>query len=193
MRIGTLSVIMAAVGLAAPAAAHAADKKVAVVDVKAAMKASTHWKQAVSTLEKEKGKREETLKTAQDELKSRLDALAVQEGVMAPKIFNQKMAQLEEDKQKLAQEFMVNQQQLTMIEKSLASQMIKRIESIVRDLAARQKYMLIVDLGDESQPNVLYAKKGIDITNKVVAGYKKAFGEQPLRVPDLSKVQAPQR
>lgn len=181
-RIGMIACLFSMV-LAGPAA-YAADP-VAVVNVKEAMKATKHWKQALSTLEKEKKTLEGSLEKDRKALKDKFEALKVQKDVLAPQNYQEKVKELETDQSKLANQFMVSQQKLAMLEKGFAGQLIKRIEAVVRSIAQQQRFMMIVDKGEEGSPNVLYAKSGTDITKMVIAAYGKAFGDKPLETPRL--------
>ena len=182
-RIGKVLWLTAAALVVAPTGALAAGQEVAVVDVKEAMKATKHWKQALAKLEKEKGSLEKTLEAKRNALKERAEGIMAQKAVLAPKNFEEKATELELDKNKLAQEFLRSQQQLQALEQGYAGQLIKRIEAVVRQIAFENKYLVIVDAGDEAQPNVLYAKRGIDITKKVIKAYAKNFGDKPLQQP----------
>ena len=182
MRIGTILCFVTAAMLAAPSLAMAAGD-VAVVDVQNAMRQTNHWKDALKKLEKQKATLEKDLEKDRKKLKGKYDALEAQKGVLQAKTFDEKLKKLEEEKAKLAQKFYLSQQQLANTEKAYAAQLIKRIEAIVRALAQQKDYLVIVDQGDEAQPNVLYAKKGADITKTVIKKYADVFAKQPLQDP----------
>ncbi|MEM7675122.1 MAG: OmpH family outer membrane protein [Myxococcota bacterium] len=173
---------------AAPAAALAKKKELVVVDVKKAMQSTKQWKEALKTLEKEKKDLEASLEKRRLKLREEAKNLEAQKAVLAPKVYNSKIEELDGKKQQLAQELMISQQKLAYLEKGYAGQLLKRIDLVVRRLARDNDYRMIVDAGEEGAPNVLYAKKGVDVTKKVIASYKKNFGETP-----LTEVQLPQQ
>ncbi len=192
IRFGTfMSLGVLALLVATPTAAIAQTRGVATVDVKGAMKATKHWKEAFDALTKKKTELETKLEKTRTELKGKVDALVVQRDVLAPVMFREKMGELEKERVALAQELYRSQQILALMERELAGQMVKRIELVVRGLALEKELLLIVDSGDENQPNVLYQKKGTDITKTVVESYEKLFGDKPLRVPEFPEAPPP--
>ena len=76
---------------------------------------------------------------------------------------------------------MANQQQLSILEKKVTDQMLTRLEAIVREVAAQGDYSFVFDAGSDEKPNVLHAKRSIDITKQVIKLYKKHFGDKPLK------------
>ena len=193
-RIGFFMALLAGVAtfsVVAPSRASAA-QKVAVVDVKRAMEATDHWKKAVAKLKVEKESREKSLEETRVGLKSKYEALLAQKELLTKENFETKARALETEQAQLARTFMVRQQELVYLEKAYYTQMIKRIESVVRQLAFEDKYLVIVDSGDESSPNVLYAKKGIDVTKKVIKSYNKLFSGKPLQEPKIPSAPAGQ-
>ena len=170
--------------MAVPATVYAADP-VAVVNVKEAMKATKHWKQALSALEKEKKTMEGSLEKERQALKEKFEGLKVQKDVLAPANYQVKVKELERDQQKLASQFMQSQQKLAMMEKGYAGQLIQRIELVVRNIAQKKRFLMIVDKGEQGSPNVLYMKKGTNITKEVIAGYESVFGDKPLQAPQM--------
>ncbi|MEL7368666.1 MAG: OmpH family outer membrane protein [Myxococcota bacterium] len=180
MRIGLVSTAVAMIVAAAPAAATAKKTSLVVVDVKKAMKSTKQWQEALKKLEDQKKDLEATLEKRRLELREEAKNLEAQKAVLAPKNYNSKLQALDGKKRQLAQELMASQQKLAYFEKGYAGQLLKRIDLVVRRLARDNDYLMIVDAGEEGSPNVLYAKKSIDITSKVIASYKKNFGKTPL-------------
>lgn len=188
MRIGVMIGFICAASMATPHLAAAADR-VAVVDVKKAMQATDHWKEVIKKLEKQKGDLEKVLEADRVALKKKVEELQAQKDLITKDNFEEKMRALGKDKGILAQKLYASQQQLAVLEQGYTGQMLKRIEAIVRALAQRGEYLMVVENGNPAQPNVLYAKKGADITTDVIKAYSENFAKQPLEEPKMPGAQ----
>lgn len=163
-----------------PAQAWAAGPKLGVVDVKAAMAAAPQWKQTVAALEKERTEKQTALEAKQKSLQQRKEKLDAQKAISDPNTTAAAEEQLVKDAQELTQRFMQAQKELTEREKRLTDEMLSRVELIVHEIAVEGDYDFVFETGAPDAPNVLYAPKALDFTQKVIAEYMKRFKDKPL-------------
>jgi Skp family chaperone for outer membrane proteins len=167
------TLLMAATVIAQP-------PKLAIVDVQHAMDATPHWKQAVSVLQKQRAEKQSALEAKQKELKQKKEKLDAQRAVSDPNTSAEAEEALMKDADELTQGFLQSQKELTEREKKYTDQMLSRIELIVRDLALEGNYDFVFESGNKDNPNVLYAPKAADLTQRVISEYIKRFKDKPL-------------
>ncbi len=174
--------LMMAALLALPQLAEASDLKIGVVDMQTAVKATKHYKDALAAVKKERTERQAVLEAQKVTLGEKKQQLDAQKAVSDPSKSVEAEEKLEIEKQKLARAFMQFQQELIGFEKRLTEQLLGRMEVVVREVAATNGYTYIMERGEESDFNVLYAKPNLDITKKVISTYQKRFGKKALNL-----------
>jgi outer membrane protein len=172
----------------APQAAHA-ENKVGVVDVRRAMEATAHWKDAYGKLDKVRTERQLLIEGKKQELKTKKEALAAKKAVSDPKSIAKEEEALYREAGMFMRQFQMSQQELTYLEKQLADQMLTRLEAVVRKLSAERGYEFVFEAGLEGEPNVLWSQKKVDITADVAKAYKILFKDKPLEMPKLPQRQ----
>jgi outer membrane protein len=178
---------LALILFASPSLAEA-QVKTAVVNVEKVMNSTEHWKSAVAELEKDRKLKQAALESKQKELKDRKDKLDAMKAVSAPNATIKDEEQLFKDAQELTQAFLMQQQELTNWEKRITEAMLERVELVVREVALTGDYEFVFEVGPEQTPNVLYANKNIDITQKVIDIYGQRYKGKGL---DVKKPGAP--
>jgi Skp family chaperone for outer membrane proteins len=166
--------------LLTPTLAHAANPKIGVIDVEAAMNATDHWKKVVAQLQKVRTEKQAALEAKQKELKGKKDKIDAQKAVSDPKTLAKEEEQLYRDAQELTQGFMKIQQDLSLREKKMTDAMLSRIEMLVREVASAENIDYVFESGSAENPNVLYSQKSMLITPKVIELYNKRFKDKPL-------------
>ena len=159
-----------------------AQLKTAVVNVEKVMNATEHWKSAVGQLEKERKLKQASLESKQKELRDRKEKLDAKKAVSDPNSTIKDEEQLFKDAQELTQAFLMQQQELTNWEKRITEAMLERVELVVREVALTGDYEFVFEVGPEQTPNVLYADKKIDITQKVIDTYQKRYKGKALDI-----------
>lgn len=160
--------------------AEAADPKIGVVDVEAAMNATDHWKKVVAALQKQRTEKQASLELKQKELKDKKDKIDAKKAVSDPKTLAAEEETLYREAQELTQGFMKTQQELSAREKKMTDLMLSRIEILVREIASTENIDYVLENGSPENPNVLYAKQPLFITPKVIELYTKRFKDKPL-------------
>lgn len=166
---------------ALPSVATAAIK-VAVVDVQAVMNSTNHWKKAVEKLESDRKAKQAVLESKQRELRERKEKLDAKKAVSAADATIKEEEALFQDAQQLTQQFMQQQKELSAWEQRITSEMLQRVELVVREVSLRGDYEFVFEQGSADQPNVLYADDSVDITKQVIALYKKRYKDKPLKI-----------
>lgn len=179
-----LPLSLAALCFAALPGVAAAQLEVAVVDVQAVMNSTNHWKKAVEKLEADRKAKQAVLESKQRELKERKEKLDAKKAVSAAGATIAEEETLFKDAQELTQQFMTQQQELSVWEKRITAEMLQRVELVVREVSLLGDYDFVFEQGGDEQPNVLYAEKKVDITKKVIDLYQKRYKDKPL---ELSK------
>ncbi|MBK8011405.1 MAG: OmpH family outer membrane protein [Deltaproteobacteria bacterium] len=189
LRMLALNVVL--VGASVPTQALASSgPKLAVVDVQAVVTSAPIWKDAVGKLEKTLKAMQAGIENKKSELQERRHKLEAKKAVSDSAALDEEEAQLAGEEQQLVQAFMASQQRLTAAENKLKAAMLQRVQQVVEVEGAGGDFDYVFDVGDPATPNVLYAAKKIDITARVIEGYKKAFGDKPLDV-NLDEIVAP--
>jgi len=189
--LAALSATLIALGGLAPAPALA--QKVAVVDVQKVMEGIPAWGKAVETLRRDFEKKKSELEARQIELKKTKDQIDAKRTVSDPKTIKAEEEKFMITAQAFQAEFMKAQQDISEREAGLKETVLARIERVVQDLAQNGDYDFVFETGAATQPNVLFAKKQIVITDQVVDLYKKAFGDQAITVAAKPKAPEPQQ
>jgi len=189
MRRGSLLGVLLAGLLAGPASA--AGLNVAVVHIQQVMEAVPEWTKTVEALKKDWQQKEAKLKAEQAALREKKEQLDAKRIVSDPATIAKEEAALLEDAQKLAATFMRQQTIITQTESELKSQMLKRVERVVYDLAKAKEYTYVFEAGTEGSPNVLYSQAGLDVTKEVIAAYKKAFKDTAFELPKIKAPEGP--
>lgn len=127
----------------------------------------------MKTLEGERTAKQAKLEARQTDLRKKKDALDAKRSVA--KVDPKEEQALLADAQKLTQEFMVEQQRLTLTEKNLTDQMLGRIELVVREIAVAQDLDFVFERGDDLTPTVLYGAGVRDLTPAVIKLYQSRF------------------
>lgn len=155
---------------------------IGVVKMEAAMQATKHWQQAKTRLEKEKSKRQAVLDEKQAELQKKREEIEAQRAVATPEALRPREQELMARAQELGQQFQALQQELAQLEQRYTQQLLVRFQSIVRQVAIDNDLDYVFAEGNEADPNVLFAKPTLDLTDEVVERYRKNYGDQPLEL-----------
>lgn len=170
-----------ATGLLAPQGAHA--QKVAVIDVQKVMSSIPAWTTAIEALKKDFEKKRAELQGREAELmkvKTQLDAKST---VTDPKLLRVEAEAFQQKVMAFQKELQEAQQVISERESELSKVMLGRVSRVAQELGAQGEYDYIMEIGDDRAPNVLYAAKGVNATDKVVDLYKKMFGDQAVTIP----------
>ncbi|MGB0910153.1 MAG: OmpH family outer membrane protein [Nitrospirales bacterium] len=149
--------------------------KIAIVDPQSVIEKSKAGSRALATLKEHAQARENVLKADQKELEVLQTALKKLEGSKdksvkkKQEVFTRKFQEF----QKRGQEY---QRELGMKQKELVQEYMKKIETATSTVAKRHGFAMVIDKGSATTLKiVLYAKRGLDITNEVVKEFDKRY------------------
>lgn len=158
-----------------PQALAAKDFMVGIVDPQSVIEKSKAGQRALATLKEHATVRQKLLASDEEELK------ALQEEVQNAKDLSDKDKQAKQglfqrkvqEYQKRGQDF---QQELAQKQRDMVSEYMGKIEKATEAVAERHGFSMVIDQGSNTTLKiVLYARKGLDITNDVVKEFDKKF------------------
>lgn len=153
-----------------PSSTFAADSfKVGVVDPQAVLERSKAGRRALDTLKEYASTRQKLLASDEDALKDIEKQLKDQESSLSETQKREKQSQFRtklQDYQKRAQEF---NQELSVKQKELVDDYMKKIGSATKAVAEKGGYTLVVDKGSENTIKiVIYNRDTLDLTDQVL-------------------------
>lgn len=168
-RISYILVAMALVGLLFAPAVASAQSKVGVVDMNRVINETADGKAAKQRLERDMTRRQTELDKKQREFEKFAEDLQSSFEMLNDDAKAKRMQEYQEKTMELQQLYAEHQQQLAQAEQAATSKIIERVIKIVQDIAAKEKYTLVVD-----DAAVIYAASGYDITTAVINTYNKS-------------------
>ena len=162
--IGTILTL----GLVLPAFASA-EIKIGFVDIRKAVEATSDGKEIKETLEKEFKKREKALKKQADNVKKMTEDYEKKSSVLSEDARLRKQQEIQEEMLKYNQDVQKNTQGIREKEQKLMKPVFEKMQKVINKIAEKEDYSLII----QNRDNVLFAKKEIDLTEKVVKAFEK--------------------
>ncbi|WP_025899694.1 OmpH family outer membrane protein [Sneathiella glossodoripedis] len=141
----------------------------AVVDVNKVLLSSTHWKQADSTMKAQIQNVNDQIELRNNALKEKADELKRQQAILAPNVFQQKAAQLQQEQRDLQREMQVTNAKLNETLQSVRG----RLKNIIVEISASVARDKGMNIGFD-RPNVIFFKDAIDITDAVLERFNAA-------------------
>jgi len=166
----TVMVLLFFVWCASSLAADKADK-IGFINLQQIMQDSNAGKKAAGDFKKYYEKKTQELKSAEKELKTLKDELDRQSGIMTQSARSEKEAVYQ--KKLRDYKLLVNDtnEELKRRDQEMTQKIMPEIMKIVRSLAGKGKYTLVIDVA--TLPVPYYAKEN-DITSKVIEDYNKS-------------------
>lgn len=167
--------VFAAVTLMATKSAFAADAatfKAGVVDLPRVVQSVGDGARAKSELEEELKKKQKVFEDKQKKAKSLQESLSV----LKPEVRAAKEAELQREGAELQQMYMQMQQEMVRLEQEKMAVILNKVSGLVNTMGKEGDYSLILNRGDQSSTNVLYAKPGSDLTDELIRRYDAAYG-----------------
>lgn len=152
------------------AAASAAEFKIAVFDIQKAVTSTTAGKKALEEFEKENAKKNGEFEKEQAAIQTAAMEFQKKAAVMSDKKKAEETAKLQERAFKLqegAKKFVMEQERK---KQELLGPMVKRMKEIVKDIANKASYNLVIDRNENI---VHFAQDKDDLTSQVVEAYNK--------------------
>jgi len=140
--------------------------RVALIRMQEAIKDTKDGKKAETTLRKEIEDRQKKLQTEGQKIQTAMEELRKQGMVMDEKSRSEKEAAIQKQVMAFEESKMRNQQEFQKRDQEISEPIIKKIRSIVSDVAKEKGYTLVIDTN-----SVVYAETSDDITGEVIKRY----------------------
>lgn len=161
-------VLIALLGLLiTPAVASAQSAvKIGVVDMARVINETTEGKAAKSRLEREMTRRQNELDRKQREFETFAADLESSFEMLTDDAKQQRAMEYQAKATELQQLYGSHQQELAQAEASATQRIVERVIAVVRDIASRGSYTLVLD-----NAAIVYAGSGTDLTDQVIRAY----------------------
>ena len=148
-----------------------AEVKIGYMDMQKAIQATSAGKNAKKQLEKEFDKKKKEFKKGEKDLKKMTKDLEKKRLALSDKAFAQKQRGLQEKMFKYQQKLRKSQMEIQAKERKLTAPILKKLQKVINDVAKEEKLSMVFE---KSEQSVLWAKKEMDITDKVVKKFEKS-------------------
>lgn len=150
--------------------AFAAEMKVGYVDMQKTIQSTEAGKKAKKELETEFNAKKKKLESREKELKDLKEDLDKKAMVMAEDVLAKKQKEFQEKMFEYQKQVAQSQQEISEKERDLTKPILEKIRKVIDKLANSDGYTVILEKNEQS---VLWAKKEIDITDKVISTFEK--------------------
>ncbi len=152
---------------------HAAEMKIATVDMQKALQTVDAGKKAKSTLESEFNKRKAELQDEEDKIRKMTAEYQKQRQVLSESARTKKEAEIQERAAKYQEKFGKSQYEIQARERELTDPIISKLRSIIEEIGAQKSFTFIIEKNDTS---ILYSTSKEDLTEEVIKLFNKKNG-----------------
>lgn len=156
-----------ALALGAPSA-HAADPKIAVVDLYKAISETEDGRKAKEQLESYFNKKQKKLDAKSEKLKEKMEGLKKKEKVLDKKDYEKEVEALQEEIVTLQTTYQEYQKKVLDKEMKLTEPILMKLEEILKRIGQKEGFTVIL-----RKEAVAWAPNYTDITDKVIQAYNK--------------------
>jgi outer membrane protein len=167
--------LVVAILLASFAPRAFAQVRIAVVDLQRALQETEDGRRAKARLKRLFKQRQEDLDKRQTELKQLSEELEQQSKVLSSDARQERVEDLQKKALELQQLYVQYQRELAEKEAELTSQIIGRMEQILRRIGQTEGYTLIVE---RSEGGVVWMPSNLDLTDVVIQRYNSGEGRE---------------
>jgi outer membrane protein len=164
----TLIALLTTALFSASALAEDAASKIATVDMQKALQTVDAGKKAKSQLEKEFNTKKKMLDDEQNAIKKLTEEFKKQSMVLNDEAKGKKQQEIQERMVKFQEQMVRSQTEIQQKEAELTAPIVKSMKDIVKDLAAKKGYHLVLDKNDNT---VIFSQDKDDLTNDLVKAY----------------------
>ncbi len=163
--LGSWAALGAITALMAPAAAPAAELKIAFVDQRQAIVSSTRGREAEKTLEELAARKQGELAPQEEEIRRLGAELEAQRYVLTSEAIEERRLEIVKKRRDLERDAQEAQEELQIEERKMLTPLVKEFGEAVQQIGRDKEFALILD---RSSPGVLYLEDALDITELVV-------------------------
>jgi outer membrane protein len=162
--------LLALVSLLLSSAVFAADTKLGFVDLQSAIQKTAAGKKAREILDGEFGKRKKDLDKKKEDIEKMGKDLEKKRSVLSEEVAQKKQMELQEEMVKFQKIVADNQLEIQKKEKELVEPILAKMKNVIEKMAKEKSFSLIIE---KQGQNILFADKGLDLTEDVIAAFEK--------------------
>ncbi|MBX9767138.1 MAG: OmpH family outer membrane protein, partial [Bdellovibrionales bacterium] len=151
-------------------AAFGAESKFAYLDMQKAIQSVDQGKKAKKELETEFNAKKKKLEAKEKDLKEMGDDLEKKAMALSDEARSRKQREFQEEMLKYQKMVAQSQQEIQGRERELTAPILEKMKSVIEKLAQEEGFTMIFEKNEQS---VIWAKKEVDITDKVIASFEK--------------------
>ncbi len=167
-----LVALLAGLSLLAPRIAHAAELKIAYVDLQRAFAEVDEGKAAKAKLEQMRDAKQKELDKEQEALKKEKDTFEKQMATMTDSARQQQGTELQKKLYDLQQRFEKGRAELAQTERETLSGILGKMQPIIQTIAQRDGFTMVFEKTDSG---LLYAPASLDITNELIRLFNEKY------------------
>ncbi len=160
-----LVALLAGLSLLAPGIAHAAELKIAYVDLQRAFAEVDEGKAAKAKLEQMRDAKQKEIDKEQEVLKKEKETFEKQMATMTDAARTQQGTELQKKLYDLQQRFEKGRAELAQTERETLSGILGKMQPIIQGIAQRDGFTMVFEKTDSG---LLYAPASLDITNELI-------------------------
>jgi outer membrane protein len=164
--LGFLALVIATASLSA----HAADIKLGAIDMQKAIQETAAGKKAKKELEDEFNKKKKDLDKREADIKKMGEDFEKRSMAMNEDARMKKQGEIQGEMRKYQELAAKSQMEIQKRERELTAPIVTKLRSILEDIAKKEDYTVILE---KSEQSVMFAKKEIDLTERVIKEYDK--------------------
>lgn len=146
-------------------AAHAEEMKLGFIDMQKAIQETAAGKKAKKDLEDEFNKKKKELEKKEADLKKMNDDLEKKSLVLTDEVKQKKAQELQQEMLKYREVVTKSQMEIQKKERDLTAPIVEKLRTIVDDIAKKEGFTMVLE---KSEQSVLWAKKDLDLTDRVI-------------------------
>lgn len=147
---------------------HAAEVKIGYIDMQKAIQETAGGKKAKKELEEEFNKKKKDLEKREADIKKMHEDFEKRSMAMNEDARNKKQTEIRTEMGKYQELAAKAQMEIQKKERDLTQPIVTKLRSIIEDIAAKEDFTVILE---KSENSVMYAKKDIDLTERVIKSY----------------------
>ncbi len=167
-----LVALLAGLSLLAPRIAHAAELKIAYVDLQRAFAEVDEGKAAKAKLEQLRDAKQKDLDKEQEVLKKEKETFEKQMATMTDSARQQQGTELQKKLYDLQQRFEKGRAELAQTERETLSGILTKMQPIIQTIAQRDGFTMVFEKTDSG---LLYAPASLDITNELIRLFNEKY------------------
>ena len=152
--------------------AHAADVKIAVVDLRRALNETNEGKAAMKKLTKHKDKLQKKVEKKEKEILKMKESIEKQQNVLTKEALQKKVEEYYRAVTELQQTYMQFQRELAQKETKATQDILVKMAKILEDIGQSEGYTMIYD---RSVGAVVWAPAHLDLTDKLIQKYNTKY------------------